>query len=125
MEEDKFSDKSERPEVDIEADIPLPIGIAGALAYFIPVFGGVFFLFAERRNRFLRFHCVQSILFWVFFGLCFALSVILGSYILRKLVWIALFISWGIIIYKAINRESYKLPVIGDIAHGQIDSERR
>jgi len=124
MEEDKSRNNNNIPEADIEADVPLPIGIAGVLAYFIPVVGGVFFLFAERRNSFIRFHCVQSILFWVFFGLCFVLSAILGSFFLRKLVWVVLFISWVFIMYKAMNRKFYRLPVIGDIARRQIDSEQ-
>ncbi len=108
----------------------LPENIAGALAYltFIPAI-----VFLSRppynRNRFLRFHSFQSIL------LCGAVLVVLlllriASFILPVvpmvgplfvvLAWvvavIAAVVIWLVVIVKALQGESFELPVLGSIA---------
>ena len=40
---------------------PVPPGVAGLIAYFLPVIGGLLFLFLERENKPVRFHAVQSL----------------------------------------------------------------
>ncbi len=122
MEEDKrINDTGEEVDIDTDLDIPVPTGIACMLAYFIPVIGGLFFLFAEKRNNLLRFHSVQSILFWVFFGVAFVVAAII-SWIpfLDELIALVLVVSWIYIMYQSIHSRVCRLPVIGDIAHRHI-----
>ncbi len=109
---------------------PLPETVAGALAYltFIPPI-----VFLSRppynRNRFLRFHSFQSIL------LCGAVLVVflllrIASFILPVvpligplfvvLAWvvavIAMVVIWLVVIVKALQGESFELPVLGNLA---------
>ncbi len=99
----------------------VPQGVAGLIAYFVPIIGGLLFLFLERENKLLRFHAVQSILLWVFFciiGLVFAiipgLNVLIGLFILA--VWIFM-------MYQALMERQFELPVIGRIARRQAFGE--
>ena len=63
--------------------------VEAALAYFIPPFTGIIIYIFEKKNRFVRFHAFQSILFGIS---AFVLSSIAGaSYII--LIGIILLIS--------------------------------
>jgi len=123
-EEKKINEMDEEVDIDTDLDIPVPLGIACMLAYFIPVIGGLFFLFSEKRNKLLRFHSVQSILFWIFFGVAFVVTAII-SWIpfLDELVALILVVSWIYVMYQAIQKKVCKLPIIGDIAHRHIYEE--
>jgi uncharacterized membrane protein len=46
----------------------LPANVAGGLAVMIPLIGGVVFLVVERRDRFVRFYALQSIILGVLLG---------------------------------------------------------
>ena len=111
----------------------MPEKIAGALAYvtFVPA---LVFLFLEpyNKNRFVRFHSLQCLLFW-------AVGIILG--IVLKFVSLILFIIpalgpllvvliaivlvlavllvWLVLVVKALQGEAFKLPWIGDFAEQQ------
>ncbi len=122
MEEEKQTNEmGEEVDIDTDLDIPVPFGIACMLAYFVPIVGGVFFLFSEKRNKLLRFHSVQSILFWIFFGVAFVVTAILWWIpFLDGLVALVLVISWVYIMYQAMQKRARKLPIIGDIARRYI-----
>lgn len=95
----------------------IPRGIAGILAYFIPFFGGLFFLIIEKENRLIRFHAVQSILLWVVF---IVLAAIFGWIpIINILLIIIILAIWVFIMYQALMERMYELPVIGKIAKRQ------
>ncbi len=95
----------------------IPRGIAGILAYFIPFFGGLFFLIIEKENRLIRFHAVQSILLWVVFVV---LAAIFGWIpIINILLIIIILAIWVFIMYQALMERMYELPVIGKIAKRQ------
>ena len=109
--------------------------VAGALCYFFTVITGVVFLVLEpyNKNKIIRFHAFQAI----FFGLgAFAVNIamtifstILRSFLnyslyfipalLSLAVGLALFGVWILLMYKAYNREYFKLPIIGDLAEKQ------
>jgi uncharacterized membrane protein len=120
-EEEKKNEVGEKVDIDTDMDIPVPLGIACMLAYFVPVIGGVFFLFAEKRNKLLRFHSVQSILFWIFFGVAFEIAVII-SWIpfLDELVALVQVVLWIYVMYQAMQKRVCKLPIIGAIASRNI-----
>lgn len=108
--------------------------VAGALAYLFAPFGGILFLVLEPYNKhpFVRFHAFQSIFFGVaaiafrialvmVVGMLFAFGGALFS-LMWGLIWIVqlgLFGVWILVVYKAYNKEEYKLPIIGDLAAKQ------
>lgn len=120
-EEKKINGIDEKDGIDTDIDIPIPLGIACMLAYFVPVIGGIFFLFAERKNKLLRFHSVQAILFWIFFSVAFVVaSIISWIPFLDELVLFVMVVSWIYIMYQAIQSRECNLPVIGNIAKKHI-----
>jgi uncharacterized membrane protein len=123
MEEEKNERTEKMTEIDLETEVPVPLSIACLLSYFVPVIGGVFFLFAENRNRLIRFHAVQSILFSVFFGICIALASIIGSSFLNRTVGIIFILYWAYAMHEALKCRLRRLPVIGDIAFREIYGE--
>jgi uncharacterized membrane protein len=107
-------------------------GIA-VLAYFFGIIGGVaVYLLSEKKDRYVRFHALQSILFnlgagavWVFLfmtsfplGMMSSLSgpVLAGWGIGMAVYGILLFIAWIVLMVKAWEGKKYKLPLIGDLA---------
>jgi uncharacterized membrane protein len=103
--------------------------LAGALSYFFGFITGILFLVLEPKNKFVKFHAMQSIILSVSLGVIYfflfffyllmpgviqlMLSCILG------IVGIALFVLWLFLMFKAYSGEMYKLPVIGDFAEKQ------
>jgi uncharacterized membrane protein len=112
---------------------PLPESIAGALAYltFVPA---VMFLLLEpySKNRFVRFHSIQSLLLWAA-SILFAIALKLASVVLfiipvlgPLLVWLvstvvvlAAVVIWVVLVVKALQGEMFKLPMLGDFAAQQ------
>ena len=97
---------------------------AGLLCYLFGWVSGLIFFLLEKENRFVRFHAMQSILFfgiltilgWVFSHLPF-----LG--ILGVAIGFVMFIGWIVMMVKAHRGEYYKIPFFGDLAErfmGQI-----
>ena len=98
--------------------------ISGALAYltFIPA---LVFLFIEpyQRNKFVRFHAVQSLLFWggvlvfVLLGLLASMFGWLFVWLLTgSLMGLALFFTWLLLSIKALQGEWFQLPFLGPFA---------
>jgi uncharacterized membrane protein len=87
-----------------------------ALSYVLGPVTGVIFLVLSK-DKFVRFHAMQSIVFSV---AGFILNMILGFTIVLALVlpilWIAEFVLWLVLIYKAWQGEMYELPVLGKFA---------
>ena len=106
--------------------------IAGLLCYLISVIAGVVFLVIEKENKFIRFHAIQSIILGCgFVAAYFAIIIldavfenipILGFFIglVLGLVYFLLGPAFAIItiimMIKSYGNETFKLPVIGDIA---------
>lgn len=98
--------------------IGLDENITGALAYLFWFITGIIFLLLEKDSKFVRFHAMQSI---VFFAAYFLISVILGFIPIIGLIISILMAPVGILIalflmYKAYKGEMFKLPVVGDMA---------
>lgn len=94
--------------------------VSALLCYLIGFVGGIIF-FAISKDKFVRFHAMQSILLsvavvviWaIFFAISFALPFI---FILTWLVYLAILALWIIMMIKSYAGEKYKLPIIGDMA---------
>ena len=97
----------------------LKANIAALVCYLGVWITGLIFLFIEKKSPFVRFHAAQSL---VTFGILGILTVILRyiPYIwwLSTIVGLLTFVLWLVLMYKAYQGESYKLPLFGDIAAG-------
>ena len=96
----------------------VPQGIAGVICYFIPLVGGLVFLFLEKENKLVRFHAVQSILLWIVFIL--VLAIFNWIPIIGWLIDIAVVVLWLFIMYQALMEREFMLPAIGGIAKRQV-----
>ncbi len=97
---------------------------AGLLCYVGAWISGIIFLVLEQRNKFVRFHAVQSI---VAFGAITVAGVLLGlipvvGVAFSSIIGIIGFIVWIIMMVKASSGEWYKLPWAGDVAEKVVAS---
>ncbi|MFH0855646.1 MAG: DUF4870 domain-containing protein [Candidatus Omnitrophota bacterium] len=92
--------------------------IAALLSYLFGFISGVIFYTLEKRNKFVRFHAMQSI---ITFGSLFVFGAIakflpfIGSIIITCLGVIEIAL-WVILMIKAYQGKYFKLPVAGEIA---------
>ena len=96
--------------------------LMGALAYLGWWVTGIIFLLIEKKNPYVRFHAMQSI---VVFGSISLLNIVLGiipifGWLLLPIIWIGGFVLWLILMWKAYSGEKYKLPYFGDLAEKQL-----
>ena len=102
--------------------------IVGAGCYLLVWITGIVLYFVEDKNKFVRFHAIQSILVFLpltilawFFGGFFGFGrfFFTGFYFmwwLGWIIWIIMIILWLILMLKAFQGEKFKLPIVGDIA---------
>ena len=94
--------------------------IAGLLCYLGGWITGIVFLVIEQKNKFVRFHALQSI---VTFGALTVASALLnwipfvGGFF-SAVIGILAFILWILLMVKAYQGELYKVPVAGHVAEG-------
>ena len=116
----------------------LPENLVCALAYFMGVLTGILFLVLEPYNSKpnVRFHAMQSLFFSigafiVWFGLLLVSAVlamvpvigaIIGSLILA-VFGLGMLAVWVLLMFKAYSGETWKLPVLGDLAEKQAYSK--
>jgi uncharacterized membrane protein len=105
--------------------------LAAILCYSLGWLTGLLFLLFTRESRFVRFHALQSL---VFFGSINLLDIALlriGMLHLPHLSWLAAlsllllnfvaFIGWCVAIIQASRGKYYKLPFIGDLVAASIN----
>ncbi len=99
---------------------------AAGLSYLVGWVTGLIFFFMEKQNRFVRFHAMQSILF---FGGAAVLGVVLqiiagagvvglslAATCIGGLLTIVVIAGWIILMINGFQGKYFKLPVIGDYA---------
>jgi uncharacterized membrane protein len=114
----------------------LPSNVAAALAC-IPLIGGIIFYVLEKRDSFVRFYAMQSIIFggaWVMFdivvrilhsifaaipGLRYVLLALLT--LVWALITIAFLVVFIISVIKAFSGVRWDIPYIGPMARDQVD----
>ena len=101
--------------------------VAGAFAYVLgPLSGALLLMFSSKvvkeREGFVRFHAVQSILTFVAAAVAqLALSSLPGvRNVLSVPFVIAVFLLWAMLIVRALAGQTYKLPLVGEIAAEQL-----
>jgi len=106
--------------------IGLSPNTAGLLCYVGGWISGVIFLVLEQKNKFVRFHAIQSI---ITFGTITVAGILLGlipvvGVAFSSIIGIIGFIVWIIMMVKASSGEWYKLPWTGDAAERIVASSR-
>ena len=118
------------------SSMDLPPNVAAALAC-IPLIGGIIFYILEKRNGFVRFYAMQSIIFggaWFLFNIVsMIIHVIFGSVpaigvflsvlwgLLAMLVHLAFLVIWILATVKAFTNVRWEIPYIGPMASKQVD----
>jgi len=125
-------------DASVKSSTGLDANIAALLAYLLGFLGGLIFFFMEKSSRFVKFHAMQSILFQVLIAVyvIFAIivSVILGVLgaamnggiiitilgglftLVLVVVSLAFFIGFVMLLIKAFQGQTFKLPIIGNMA---------
>jgi uncharacterized membrane protein len=106
--------------------------VAGLLCYVAGWITGLIFLLIEpyKNDKFVRFHAFQSIFFNValiaVYIVAFIVGIILGVIHLGLLMlpiwlilWLGIVVVWVFLMVKAYNNQTFKLPIIGDLAAKQ------
>src|SRR6266550_1090078 len=114
----------------------LPSNVAAAIAC-IPLVGGIIFFILEKRDGFVRFYAMQSIIFggaWLLFNVVYAivhvifasvpaigvfLSILWG--LVGMLVHLAFVVVWIIATIKAFTNVRWDIPYIGPMARKQFE----
>lgn len=92
--------------------------IAGLLCYLGIWISGIIFLVIEQRDKFVRFHAMQSVVVFVVLGIVGAVVYqvpFIGSF-LRIIIGILTFVLWVVLMIKAYQGELYRVPIAGDVA---------
>lgn len=113
----------------------LPSNVAAALACF-PLIGGVIFYILEKRDSFVRFYAMQSIIFgivWCLFGLVWNILYAILAHIpaigvifafMLWLIWAAVNVVFLIVliiaIVKAFSGVRWDIPWVGPMARKQV-----
>jgi len=92
--------------------------IAGLLCYIAGWITGIIFLVIEQKNRFVRFHAIQSIIVFGTLTVAYALltHIPFVGVAFGVIIGILTFIIWIVLMIKAFQGEFYKLPIAGDLA---------
>lgn len=89
---------------------------AGALSYIFGFISGFIFLLLEK-DRFVRFHALQSIVVSLaFFIVTTLLSITVVFAPINGLVTIAGFVLWLMMIYQASQGKEWEAPIFGKVA---------
>lgn len=109
----------------------LPQNVVAVLCYVLGWITGLVFLFAEKENKFVRFHAMQSVftfggLTWLFI-IAFSVSILLIEvpdigpivwlfWVVGWLWFLLIVILWIVLMVKAYQGERFKLLCIGKYA---------
>ncbi len=105
-----------------KTSIGMQANVAALLSYLAGFITGIIFYVIEKDNKFVRFHAMQSI---IAFGALFVLNMVLAfipfiGWVLMPVVSIVTLVLWILLMVKAYQGESFKLPIAGDMAEKQV-----
>jgi uncharacterized membrane protein len=100
-----------------KASTGLKPNVAGFLCYLLFWVTGLEFLFVEKKDKFVRFHAIQSIVTFGALTVAFALVFIpIIGWIFGWLNVILIPVLWILLMIKAYQGKRIKIPIAGDIA---------
>ncbi|MCL2361635.1 MAG: hypothetical protein FWC73_07475 [Defluviitaleaceae bacterium] len=106
--------------------------MVAALSYLLGPISGLFVLVAERENKFVRFHALQSTMWFLFMWIVFwVVGIVTGLPLIGFLLWIltrpVIWVWWLffgasklVLMIQAALGHQFKLPFVGDVAWNQI-----
>ena len=118
------------------SSLDLPPNIAAAIAC-IPLVGGIIFYLLEKRNSFVRFYAMQSIIFggaWFLFNIASAVvHAVVGAIpgvgpilvflwaVIAALVHLAFLVVFIVAVVKAFSGVRWDIPYVGPMARKQVE----
>jgi len=101
-----------------KTSMELDENVAGLLCYVLVWISGLVFFLMEKKNKFVRFHALQSI---IVFGALTLASIIIGwipviGWVINSLIWVLAIVLWILLMIKAYQGEKFKLPWAGELA---------
>jgi len=92
--------------------------VAGLLCYVLGWVSGLVFFLIEKKNKFVRFHALQSI---IVFGVLTLASIVLTwipiiGWVIGWIIWVLAIVLWILLMVKAYQGEKFKLPWAGNLA---------
>jgi uncharacterized membrane protein len=119
------------------SSMDLPPNVAAAIAC-IPLVGGIIFYILEKRNSFVRFYAMQSIIFgiaWFVFNIVSAvIHAVFGAIpaiggilvffwaIIAALIHVGFIVLWIIATVKAFTGVRWEIPYVGPMARKQVET---
>ena len=102
----------------------LESNIAGLLCYLVGWITGLVFFLIEKEDKFVRFHAMQSI---IFFGGVTVIQIVLAILgiipyvgiifaIIGWIVWLLAVVMWIVFMVKAYQGARFKFPITGELA---------
>jgi uncharacterized membrane protein len=115
-------------EIKGKTSMGLEANIAGLLCYVLGWITGLVFYLLEKENKFVRFHAMQSI---VTFGALTVVGIVFSVlsaipfigilfWLLDILLSLLVVVLWVVLMVKAYQGQTYKLPVAGNFAEQQL-----
>jgi uncharacterized membrane protein len=101
-----------------KTSVELDENIAGLLCYVLGWISGLVFFLIEKKNKFVRFHALQSI---IVFGVLTLASIVIGwipiiGWVIAWLISVLAIVLWIVLMVKAYQGEKFKLPWSGNLA---------
>jgi uncharacterized membrane protein len=111
------TDTTEQPAA-AKSTTGLDENLAAMLSYLLGFITGIVFLIIEKDSKFVRFHAMQSTI--VFVGI-WIMSIVMWQvpligWLINLMLMPVTFILWLVLMFKAYQKEKFKLPIVGDIA---------
>jgi len=105
-----------------KTSVELDENVVGLLCYVLGWISGLVFFLIEKKNKFVRFHALQSI---IVFGVLTLASIIIGwipfiGWVIAWLIWVLAIVLWIVLMIKAYQGEKFKLPWAGNLAEKYI-----
>jgi uncharacterized membrane protein len=96
--------------------------VAGALCYLLGFITGILFFILEKDNPFIRFHALQSTIFFgaLFVAMTFFSIIPILGFLVNFLLGLCAFVIWLFMMIKAAQGVAFKLPLVGDLAEKNI-----
>ncbi|GIN70681.1 hypothetical protein J14TS2_11560 [Bacillus sp. J14TS2] len=111
-------ESSQQSESNAKTSTGLDENIAALISYSGGFVTGIIFFFLEKDNKFIRFHALQSTILtvaWLIIKNVLDIIPFIGWLLVLLVNGIALAI-WIVCMVKAYQKQTFKLPVIGDLA---------
>ena len=97
--------------------------VASLLCYALFFFSGIVILVMEKENRTVRFHALQSTLWFMLLAVASTVAgwiPLLGG-LLGSFIGLVTVLSWLFLMYNAYMGKRFKIPMIGDTVETQIN----